>query len=156
LTKDALAGTKPFTVEEVLRDDHLKPGKIVYTVKNYGRSPGWVTSQWANAKIVSVINGLDDKPDYFSGKGSMAIPKCDDFLEPESDLKNEIFVSSDDIDTVASGTSFLYVYGIITYRDVWNKTHDTRFCFYWHAPQSGDLNPLGWYAEGPVGYSRQT
>jgi hypothetical protein len=148
--------SRPLSVEEVLRGDYLKPETAEYIIENYGRSPGWITSQWANVKIVKSINGLPEEAGYFSRPGSLLVEKSNQLIEPRGQKKRSIEIPASNLDSVSRRESFLYVYGIIKYRDVWNKEHETCFCFLWHVPGPGDLNPQGFYQEGPEGYNRQT
>ena len=144
----------PLSPEEVVSGRHLRPERIRYTMKNYGRSPGFVTSHWANVRIVGELNNLPNPPDYFTKPASIFIEKADFVVEPGGERKSDFFEPPGGIAT--RGSSFLYVYGIITYRDFFNQDHKTGFCFYYHVPSDRDLNPQGFYAEGPDGYNYQT
>jgi len=144
------------TQEDIVGGKHLVPESIAYISQNYGRTSGWLTSLWCDAKIVPEINGLPKKPDYFTRPASIVIPKCDDLYAPGGDRTGRITIPWADLVPVSRRQSFLYVYGMFTYRDVWNKSHETGFCFYWHVPPAGDLDPKGWYQEGPEGYNYQT
>jgi len=147
----------PLTQQDILGMKHLVPETVGYIAKNYGRTPGWVTSHWCDAKIVPTMNGLPAKPDYFSRRGSISIETCDDLYVPDGDRKNKILIPFADLIPVARREQFLYVYGIITYRDAWDSPpHETRFCFYWHVPPQGDINPRDFCQEGPAGYNGQT
>ncbi|HEY1938181.1 MAG TPA: hypothetical protein VGJ33_09630 [Candidatus Angelobacter sp.] len=144
------------TEEDILNSKHLVPERVVYIVKNYGRTPGWVTSQWCDARLVRTINGLPQPPDYFFRRASINLEKLDDLYAPESERKGTIVIPAEDLEPAGNREAFLYVYGIIKYRDVWGGTHETRFCFYWHVPTERELNPQGFYQEGPEGYNGQT
>lgn len=147
----------PLTATDIQNGRHKVPETVGYMVKNYGRTPGWVTSHWCDAKIIPATPDLPIQPSYFSRPASIFVRKCDDLYAPEADRKNRIIIPTVDLIPVAGRNSFLWVYGIITYRDVWDGApHETRFCFYWHVPASGDMNPMGFYQEGPEGYNKQT
>jgi hypothetical protein len=147
---------RELTDDDIVNGKELVPETIGFVAKNYGRTPGWVTSIWANARIIPVMNGLPHPPLYFIKGASINIEKCDALYAPEADRKSRIFIPADDLIPVAERESFLYVYGIIHYRDVWGEKHETRFCFYWHVPVTGELNPPDFYQEGPEGYNGQT
>jgi hypothetical protein len=149
------ANGTPLTVLEVMTNMH-KPELIGYMVKNYGRTPGWVTSQWATAKIVETESQLPQPPDYFCKPASIFVRKSNAAYVPGYRRRNRIFIPSDDLTPVASRTSFLYVYGIITYRDIAGGNHETRFCFRWHVPDTDDIDPQAFYREGPEGYNGET
>lgn len=149
-------GSRQLTTVEVVAGKHSIPEKVEFTIKNYGKSPGWVTSQWADAKIVDAIDALPSAPDYFLRGGSIQIEKCSDFLEHGRPTKGKILITPEDLIPVGRRERFLYIYGIVKYRDVWKNEYYTRFCFYWHVPVTGDLDPMGFYAEGPDGYNEET
>ena len=148
--------SRELTSIEAMTGVHRKPERVELTIKNYGRSPGWVTYSWADAKIVDSVKEFPVTPDYFARRGSIHINTCNDFLEPRRSRKSSIFSTPDDLKPVADGTRFLYVYGIVNYRDVWKGEHYTRFCFFWFIPDDGDITPQGFYAEGPDGYNEET
>jgi hypothetical protein len=145
----------PLSIDDVLKNRHHKPQRIRYTLRNYGRSPGWLISHRGYAQIVPTINGLPSSPDY-SRTASFLGERSNLLYEPGKDRGTAVSIPSAELDPVANRESFLYVYGIIKYKDVWNGIHETGFCFYWHVPGPGDPDPQGWYAEGPEGYSYQT
>jgi len=77
------------------------------------------------------------------------------FYEPGRPQTNRILVPYSDIMLFAERALFLYIYGWIDYRDVWNEMHQTHFSFFYHFPQSPDRNPQGFYAE-PSSYNYET
>jgi hypothetical protein len=133
-----------------------KPEIIGYTIKNYGRTPGWITSHWATARIVASAEGLPRPPDYFTKPASIFTQDVSIVYVPGQSKRNIILVPYEDLAPTAKRERFLYVYGTFTYRDVAERSHETRFCFFWHVPPEGDLNPQGFYQEGPEGYNRET
>jgi hypothetical protein len=149
-------GSRQLTDIEIITHRHRVPEKVEFTIKNYGKSPGWVTSQWVDARIVDAMGGLPSTPDYFLRKASFQKEKCSDFLERGCPRKGEIFITRGDLIPVGRKERFLYVYGIVKYRDVWKNEHYTRFCFYWYVPLTGDFDPMGFYAEGPDGCNEET
>jgi hypothetical protein len=73
------------------------------------------------------------------------------FLEPDIILKRSEF------DAVYQQNAFLYAFGIVVYRDVYNRLHETRFGYVYHFPQGGDPQERGFRKEGlPPGYNRAT
>jgi len=73
------------------------------------------------------------------------------FLEPD------IILKKNDFDAVHNRKAFLYAFGILVYRDVYGRLHETRFGYVYYFPHVGDLRNKGFRREGlPPAYNQAT
>ncbi len=95
---------------------------IVLTCRNEGRSPAWIEEKRARFQIVDV---LPPKPDFSSAE----------FIQvgPEPIGIGKALPHTNHIYWLATGTGHeglgktMVVYGIVTYRDIFNKLRETTF-----------------------------
>jgi hypothetical protein len=129
--------------------------EIEYSVVNFGKSVAWVTAHWADAKRFDGIEDFLKTPPPYLSKGASIFTESESMFTPGESRWVRIKIPAFHFLALAQRAMFLYVYGIITYRDLWDGTHKTRFSFLFHVPTEWDQNPEGFYAE-PAEYNEQT
>lgn len=140
-----------FTSEEILKEDYKF--HLGYTVKHYGRSPGRMVHHWCNLVFAETEGGMPNKPDYKTG---IVFDQPETrLMEPRNSFKTWVPIYLKDLINMVRKRKFLYIYGYITYLDVWGKDHTTRFGFYYLMPGSFDPNAQGFYPE-PRSYNEET
>ena len=129
-----------------------------YSMKNFGQTPIFVVSTGSRFRLVSSLENLPNEPEYGAVlhlpfeiviAPDKSTPAVECHVEPDGRL------SSHDVEEIRGGRKMLYGYGFVTYRDVFGKIHETRFCARYHP---GFLNDTyhGLRLAGPPAYNRQT
>jgi hypothetical protein len=111
---------------------------------------------------------VDSEPDYGE------ITREDFFLLPNTELQVTATLSPErgtltksQIKDIKNGSQFLFAYGIIAYRDVYDGSHETRFGYAYRSPEThyilkdGKVDPISFgkaaFAHGgPAAYNRVT
>jgi hypothetical protein len=137
-----------------LLDHPAQQMSLKYTIRNYGRSPAWVTKHWSGVKILPLPSDISENPLYLPIERSVDI-ELSEFYEPGKRRGNTIPIPYSLIFKLIKRSAFLYIYGCIVYRDVWGDSHETHFSFFYHVPPDGDLNPQDFYAE-PTAWNYET
>jgi hypothetical protein len=119
-----------------------------FLIKNYGKTPGiifdidarlevgtdrskppspdiydpnphkWVVALWMNQPIIKI--------EYIVPQNQFKVDKCNPF---------GFHIWSDDkITRIRNDADFLWAYGIVRYRDVYDRKHETRFCYRYVVP----------------------
>jgi hypothetical protein len=130
-------------------------------IKNVGRTPARVKS----VLIQYVL--IQHKPDLLP-----AHPAYIDALKEPSFLlvqseetpvltylsRNGGLLTKEEVWAIQRQQLFLYGYGIVEYKDVYERPHETRFGYVYHFPQSGMVNfeKTAFRRRGPESYNRQT
>lgn len=143
---------EPFTIDEALRGDYMV--NMEYIIKNYGRSPGWMVYHWCKVEMKDAPDSMPERPDYKAKPTSFDGPDSR-HMEPRRSFKNWIKIPFKDFIAMRKCEKFMYIYGYITYRDVWDQRHTTGFSLYYHFPGLGDPNLPGFYPE-PEKYNYET
>jgi type II secretory pathway pseudopilin PulG len=131
---------------------------VSFSLKSTGNTPARLVEI---AILYRKANRLDDiptEPDY-DGK----IPLNDlplvtgdsigfvQFLEPSPILPKS------EADAVCRQEAFLYAFGLVVYRDVYDRLHETRFGYVYHFPLGLDPKPKGFRRDGlPPSYNQAT
>lgn len=81
----------------------------------------------------------------FQGKISMDVP-CD------------IHLSEDQAETINKQTQFLWVFGYLSYEDIFRRAHQMQFCMKWAPQREKATGPFGfvWESETPEEYTKRT
>jgi hypothetical protein len=127
--------------------------KIRYSYKNSGRTPARVESILATFKCVPKLADMPEEPDYGACTTIQEIPAKGWLIVPEDTFPMNItYVGKDgpnkmtqaEIDAVRKGEAILICYGIVKYRDAFNRSHETRFC---HIYELTSTQPpyFGWF-----------
>ena len=103
------------------------------SLKNAGQTPAHKLTYWATAKIMPF-----PPPEGFDFPAPKNAPNRPMFLGPHQGVElNAVvddFVPDDEIAGIKSGnTRRVYIWGVVTYTDIFNKKHSTKFChsLYW-------------------------
>lgn len=131
---------------------------IRWVVENKGRTPAWVTSLGSAARIIKAGDELPATPPY-----TMAVPFTREgtVLPPKARASRGVDIPAANMAAVEHGYQgqdyFLYVFGIVGYRDIFGSTHETRYCFRFKTgPTTADPAPRDFYVDGPPSYNRAT
>jgi hypothetical protein len=100
---------------------------VVEKVKS-GESPSFKYSQLHVASFLGILVPNEPRPLTGVWLG-----------REKSSLLNPPILTKADIDEINSGTIYIAMFGIITYSDVYDVPHWTRFCG-WHSPVSGEYS----------------
>ena len=101
------------------------PFPHIYRFKNHGRTPALLISQWVGGRYERVRPSLDtatDSPQMGFVLGSDATS------EP---FETHIRVDGAEFDLAKKGDGFIFIYGSLTYMDIFRKLHETTFCYEW-------------------------
>lgn len=128
---------------------------IRWQVENRGRTPAWMTSLGSAARIIKAGDELPKEPEY-----TMAGPftKEGTVLSPEAKASRGVTIPAANMDAVEQGEQYLlYIFGIVTYRDIFGGEHETRYCFRFKPGLTkSDPAPRDFYVDGPANYNRAT
>jgi hypothetical protein len=130
---------------------------IAYSYKNYGATPAWITDAWALFFKTTNLNNLPTEPLYFLTTLPNEIPVAPDSPTAEVNLPlmPNIMLTPDEIRRVERRELFLYAYGIIKYRDIHGRAHETRWGSVYFVPLGLDIF-RGMRLNGPPTYNRHT
>ena len=128
----------------------------ICTVKNYGKTPAWVTSFVSKGHLLVKGESLPDAPNYTLENSEQGAPIGESVLPPGDPIKQAIPMSVDNIKDVLGRKLTFYVYGRVLYRDAFSQKRETRFCYRYHNPVGFDMRPEGFYEEGPQKYIGQS
>jgi hypothetical protein len=119
------------------------------SIKNVGKTPAWILS-WTSKRKDVAIDILPPEPDY--GDTSNFTPQV---LPPNESLHSSIDWLPERFDEAHRDERFLYVFGFVSYRDLFGETHETRFCWRYYPPFR-DNKAQGFHVGGPPEYNKQT
>lgn len=128
------------------------------TVQNHGKTPATITKMRLRAHQVSSVDGLPEEPIYDIA-GNREIRRFDgETLFPPNVTVSPLSAGVDarDFVPIRQGTSILYLYGIVEYRDIAKRAFYTRFCFLYHVPSGFNPIPEGFVYGGPSAYNKAT
>lgn len=140
----------------------LKEVKVTAVIKNYGKSPAWITGMTAKLNIFgppdlprdsaergpTLYGRLPDVPQY----GDISMRDGPSILTPSVSFTLSLTLGRGDFERIRNGDAVLLVYGIVKYRDVFRKDQEPiKFCFvYDHYTREGAFS-IG----GPEAYNSQ-
>jgi hypothetical protein len=122
---------------------------VTYRVKNYGKSPAWIT-KWAVS--FKSIDQLPQIPAYEEQKViGFAIPAGEAF--PQESMLQPVGLSYNQRMRILERKERLFIYGFIEYTDIFKEIpHQMGFCWIWSGP-STFFGPDGiWEPSGPESY----
>lgn len=122
--------------------------------RNGGRTPAHVTA--GVLLMGAVVEGeLPPEPNFGSG-WRMPVPEV--LLIPSAVAPAELAIQIDgaQLRDLALSARALIVYGFVTYKDVWEEPHDTRFSLLLRLPKTRVGQPVGFVYGGPPAYNRYT
>ena len=121
---------------------------------NFGRTPAWITHS-AERLIVVKVSELPIEPAYkFEAAPAGAVIASNGFHKTGKYLETG-GLSDDQMREIQLKNSEVIYYGCLKYHDLFDKTHETRFCFVYNMPAGFD-HYKGFRLGGPESYNRQT
>lgn len=130
---------------------------FVCAVRNVGSTPARIIDATVAYRQVQSLGHIPVEPEYGQGPmNAMALVKEDSFAVVAL-LQPHVILSKKDYLAIEASEEFLYGYGRVIYKDVFGRTHETRFGYLYHFPQGGDPRPSGFQREGlPPAYNHAT
>ena len=129
---------------------------VVCTIKNYGKTPAWVTALGLKRHLVENGQALPDEPNYKNKDEEQVQPRGEVILPPGESIQQVVRLLPPQVADVRTKKLTLYVYGYIRYRDAFGQRRQTKFCHEYRVPIGMDLRPEGFYEGGPPSYTSQT
>jgi hypothetical protein len=135
---------------------------FVASAKNTGNTPARIIEFRVKYKQVPSLQDIPQKANYGPrprSKSSDEILLCKEeqpigafaFLEPN------IIVTKPEKEKIERQEAFLYAYGILFYKDAFNRMHETKFGFIYHMPIGGDVFERGFRRDKlPAAYNKAT
>jgi hypothetical protein len=109
-----------------------KPYTIRVQLKKFGKTPA---SDVASGLGVAIL-ALNDKPQYenivgpWMAEHGFSLPGDSQELMVNALRRLTGGMNQDDIENIQAGKSVVYVVGRASYRDIFNVTHETKYCFH--------------------------
>jgi hypothetical protein len=146
------------------------PG-ATFEVWNYGKTPGTILSVQAKletgtsrdtppnpkdvfempeyAPLVALVMGqkTEEREEHVVPQGGHRVE-----LAPLSGLGSRL--SDEKITRIKNDADFLWAYGVVRYRDVYDRQHETRFCYRYIVPPEEPL--IHFCLRGPEAYNKAT
>jgi hypothetical protein len=127
--------------------------KLRWTMRNYGRSPAFVTR--GCGRLIIIPMPLPEDPDYTGASDVVTTP-----VPPNKTIPNEFIylLGADELQKLKMGTHVLAFFGFIRYIDVFNRPHESAWCATLQLPalvQPGQSDRY-WEFGGPPAYTRYT
>jgi hypothetical protein len=93
------------------------------TIRNFGQTPAHRVTYWADARVLNpMVDGFDRAPPE---DGARTINPGRDGFTIKSRLAEPL--TEEDMSKIKLGTSAIYFYGVITYRDAFWRSRKTQF-----------------------------
>lgn len=131
------------------------------TIRNVGRTPARVEEVYVQYEMLQRSpNELPTPPvytDVMREQSFLLVPNEETsvltFLSTQGG-----FLTKNDVAAIYGQRAFLYAYGIVKYKDVFERKHETRFGYVYEFPQGFRINfeRIGFRCSGPEQYNRQT
>jgi hypothetical protein len=145
---------------------HRFPAKIT----NVGRTPAKIDSIAIRyIRIPSDPSQLSAEPDYgeLSPAGGYCLVPRDKATVNATLSQDEGTLTKGQIDAISKRQQFLYAYGIVKYRDVYELPHETRFGYVYYPPdlyyvqKGGEVSSISFdkavfQRGGPLAYNSNT
>jgi hypothetical protein len=133
------------------------PAVIAYSFKNFGTTPAWLTDAQGLFIKTADLNNLPPEPVYFPSDFTHEVVVAPD--SPTSEVMLPLFpnpmLTPEEIRSVERREWFLYAYGIIKYRDIHGRKHETRWGWVYFVPIGLDFT-RNMRLAGPKAYNRYT
>lgn len=125
-------------VENALTTQFGPVSKIQIAFKNSGQTPAYRLSVWASIEVA--VDPLEQRPDPPSGeseqKGTFGAGATLHLLEETTRI-----IVTEELNGVRSGEAGLYIFGQLSYTDIFQKIRTTTFCFIYGG--AGGVHPDG-------------
>ena len=146
---------EPRNLLEVAHDNYPNSIEIAVRFRNVGRTPAWVTGWYCTTLVTS--NERVTPFDYGEGHSSLNQGEAMAAGSRENLYADFAVTELSTIADIRRGRSYLYVYGFLTYRDVFNQTHHTYFSRRYSRRQTAPgATEEGWMVIGPQGANSNT
>lgn len=131
---------------------------VSFSFKSTGNTPARLVE---TATLYCKVDSLEDipkEPNYGERMSLNDLPLVTgDSLGVVQSLEPSSILPKAEADALRRQEAFLYAFGIVVYRDVYNRLHETRFGFVYHFPLGGDPRQQGFRRElMPPAYNRAT
>jgi hypothetical protein len=146
-----IADMDPLPDDSPRRD---QPYRMVCRIKNMGRTPARLFAKGERRDLQEKTYIPPGKlPEY----ENMMCWRDGAILPPGGEMVIILYLLSDEIGPVYAGDRSLWIHGFANYRDVFNRPHETRYCFHYR-PGLGGKDPatVGFYPDGPAAYNKAT
>jgi hypothetical protein len=104
---------------------NLQFPKVTISVKNYGRTPAFVSNQASEMLVATVLPEIPEYPNAHDLIGCVIEGK-DTYDLPVARLRQAIPMET--IDAIVKGKTFVWIYGHLFYRDFLHDPHWLKFC----------------------------
>jgi hypothetical protein len=146
---------EPRNLLEMAYNNYPNSIEIAVRFSNVGRTPAWVTGWYCT----SLITPNERVTPFEYGEGYSSLNQGEPMTAGSSENLFADFAVTE-LSTIADireGRMYFYVYGFLTYRDVFNQTHQTYFSRRYSRRQIA-LREFeeGWIVIGPEGANRNT
>jgi hypothetical protein len=128
------------------------------SLKNSGSTPARIAEIAVRYCKVTTLRDVPEKPDYGPRTPLNGLPLVkDESIDFGVFLRPNPILSKEEHDAVRCQKAFLYAFGLVIYRDVYNRLHNTKFGYVYHFPQGDDARSIGFRREGlPPAYNGAT
>jgi hypothetical protein len=131
---------------------------VSFSFKSTGNTPARLVEMATLYRKVDRLEDIPKEPSYGERTSLNDLPLVTgDSLGVVQFLEPSAILSKAEADAVWRKEAFLYAFGIVVYRDVYNRLHETRFGFVYHFPLGGDPRQPGFHRElMPAAYNYAT
>lgn len=130
---------------------NLQFPKVEISVKNYGRTPAFVSNQASEMLVAPVLPEIPEYPNAHDLIGCVIEGK-DTYALPVARLRKAIPIET--INDITNGKTFIWIYGHLFYRDFLHDPHWLKFCaqlyVYYGEGRSGPVRVI---EGGPAQYT---
>jgi hypothetical protein len=169
----AWIGISEIEPQEQLYWIQFPPNSDVLSVTQHfrvrGRTPARITEIYSRCCIVNRIEDLPSRPEYRTGDrvGYQHIPQDGLIVPPDEEVSVVVEFEGLDgrksptveqITNVRQRAAILVLYGVVRYRDAFNRKHETRFCYVFDPALRNPGSPsVGRFViGGPSAYNKTT
>jgi hypothetical protein len=130
-------------------------------IKNVGKTPARIEKVYTQYVFLQRRPELlEDEPAYIDAmkeQSFLLIPNDETPVMTYLTM-NAGLLTKGEVSAIHAQAAFLYAYGVINYKDVYDRAHETRFGYVYHFPDAGFVNieRTGFRRGGPEAYNRQT
>ncbi len=127
-------------------------------IKNTGNTPAQLLKLAMTYRTVNSVGEIRATPEYGEkdNLNGLLLVK-DDSVGFEAVLEPNPILTKTEWDAVHAQQLTLYVFGVVAYKDVYGKSHETRFGYLYLIPKGGDRTPKGFNREKmPRAYNSAT
>ena len=131
---------------------------VSFSFKSTGNTPAKLVETAILYRKADSLETIPKEPDYGARVRLNDLPLVTgDSVGFVCSLEPSAILPKTEADAVWGQKAFLYAFGIVVYRDVYDRLHETRFGFVYHFPLGGDPRQQGFRRElMPPAYNRAT